>query len=151
MRVAIANDHTGLGLKRILKQEIESKGHTVVDYGTNSTEIADYPIYGKRAADALINGEADRAVLICGTGFGISLAANKTLGIRCVVCSEPYTALLSRRHNNSNALALGARVVGSELAKMIVGVWLDGEFEGDRHARRMEMIEEIEKNAWRQR
>ncbi|MDR1559458.1 MAG: ribose 5-phosphate isomerase B [Clostridiales bacterium] len=146
MRIVIANDHTGLDLKRILKPEIESKGHTVIDLGTNSAESADYPIYGKRAADAVISGEADRAVLICGTGFGISLAANKTPGIRCVVCSEPYTALLSRLHNNSNALALGARVVGGELAKMILNAWLDAEFEGERHSRRLGMIEEIEKN-----
>jgi len=146
MRIAIANDHTGYELKKILKAFIESKGHTVINYGTDAAERVDYPTYGKTGADAVINGEADRAVLICGTGFGISLAANKTPGIRCVVCSEPYTALLSRQHNDSNALALGSRVVGPELAKMIVGVWLDGEFEGGRHIRRLGMIAEIERH-----
>ena len=147
MRIAIANDHTGYELKMILKEFMESKGHTVIDYGTDTTERVDYPVYGKKGADAVIKGEADRAVLICGTGFGISLAANKTPGIRCVVCSEPYTALLSRQHNDSNALAVGARVVGAELAKMIVDVWLSGEFEGGRHGRRVEMIAQIERDA----
>ena len=149
MKIALANDHTGCELKKALKEFMESKGHTVIDYGTNSTDSADYPIYGKKAADAIIKGDADRAMLICGTGFGISLAANKTPGIRCVVCSEPYTALLSRLHNDSNALALGARVVGPELAKMIAGVWLNAEFESDeqRHTRRLAMISEIEQKS----
>ena len=145
MKIAIANDHTGYELKNILKAHIESQNHTVIDYGTCSTESADYPVYGKLAADAVVKGDADRAVLICGTGFGISLAANKTPGIRCVVCSEPYTALLSRLHNDSNALAIGARVIGVELAKMIVDIWLNGEFEGERHAQRIGMIADIEK------
>jgi len=145
MKIAIANDHTGYELKNILKAFIESKGHEVINCGADTMDSVDYPIYGRKAALAVINGEADRAVLICGTGFGISLAANKTPGIRCVVCSEPYTALLSRLHNDSNALALGARVVGSELAKMITDVWLSAEFEGGRHTRRLAMIEGIEK------
>ena len=144
MKIAIANDHSGYELKVILKKFIESKGHTVIDCGTNTKEDVDYPIYGKKGADAVITGEADRAVLICGTGFGISLTANKTPGIRCVVCSEPYTALLSRQHNDANALALGSRVIGTELAKMIVNVWLDGEFEGGRHIRRLDMISKME-------
>ena len=146
MIIAVANDHTGCELKKVLKDHIESKGHLTIDLGVNTSDAVDYPLYGKLAADAVIRGEADRAVLICGTGFGISLAANKTPGIRCVVCSEPYTALLSRQHNDSNALAIGARVVGAELAKMIVDVWLDGEFEGGRHSQRLEMIAAIEKN-----
>ena len=147
MKIAMANDHSGYELKNILKEFIESKGHTVINLGADNTASVDYPVYGKKAADAVKNGDADRAVLICGTGFGISLAANKTPGIRCVVCSEPYTALLSRQHNDSNALALGARVVGSELAKMIVDVWLNAEFEGGRHVHRLSMIEEIEKQS----
>ena len=144
MNIAIANDHTGYELKKVLKEYIKTMGHNVIDLGTDSTVSVDYPIYGKLAADAIINGEADRAVLICGTGFGISLAANKTPGIRCVVCSEPYTALLSRLHNDSNALAIGARVVGAELAKMIADIWLKAEFEGERHSRRLAMISDIE-------
>jgi ribose 5-phosphate isomerase B len=147
MRIAIVNDHTGYEYKKILKDFIETKGHTVIDCGTDTAESVDYPIYGKIAADAIIKGEVDRAVLICGTGFGISLAANKTPCVRCVVCSEPYTALLSRLHNDSNALAIGARVVGIELAKMIVDVWLNGEFEGGRHSKRLDIISEIERNA----
>jgi len=141
LRIAIANDHSGYELKNILKEHVEEKGHMVIDCGSDKMESADYPIYGKLGADAVIGGEADRAILICGTGFGISLTANKTRGIRCVVCSEPYTAMLSRSHNDSNALALGARVVGVELAKMIVDVWLEERFEGGRHIKRLEMIE----------
>jgi len=141
LRIAIANDHTGYELKNILKEHVEAKGHEVIDCGSSNTESADYPIYGKLGAEAVIGGKADRAILICGTGFGISLTANKTRGIRCVVCSEPYTAMLSRLHNDSNALAIGARVVGVELAKMIVDTWLEANFEGGRHTKRIAMIE----------
>ena len=141
MKIVMGSDHVGYELKPALKAHLESLGHTVIDVGAHSQERTDYPVYGKLAAQKIVNGEADLAVLICGTGFGISLSANKVKGIRCVNCSEPYTALLSRRHNNANALALGARVVGIELAKMIVDVFLSGVFEGGRHADRLAMIE----------
>jgi len=141
MKIVIGNDHTGYDLKIILKEHLLSLGHTVTDIGASSPEQTDYPVYGKLAAEKVTAGEADLAVLICGTGFGISLTANKTKGIRCVNCSDPYTALLSRKHNDANALALGARVVGSELAKMIVDAFLSGSFEGGRHADRLAMIE----------
>ena len=141
MRIVMGSDHVGCELKLVLKEHIESLGHTVTDVGAYSSERSDYPVYGKLAVEKIIGGEAELAVLVCGTGCGISLAANKVKGIRCVNCTEPYTALLSRRHNNTNALALGARVVGSELAKMIVDAFLSGSFEGGRHASRVAMIE----------
>jgi ribose 5-phosphate isomerase B len=141
MRIVMGNDHVGRELKLLLKEHIESLGHSVIDVGANSPERSDYPVYGKLAAEKITGGEAELAVLVCGTGCGISLAANKVKGIRCVNCTEPYTALLSRRHNNTNALALGARVIGTELAKMIVDAFLSGSFEGGRHADRVAMIE----------
>ena len=116
----------------------------MIDLGTNSTESCDYPVYGEKVGRAVASGEADLGIAICGTGVGISLAANKVKGIRACVCSEPYTAKLSRMHNNSNVLAFGARVVGSELAKMITEAWLDAEFEGGRHERRVQMLMDIE-------
>ncbi|GHV33621.1 ribose 5-phosphate isomerase B [Clostridia bacterium] len=141
MIIAMGNDNTACAMKAELKKHIEGLGHTVLDCGTHNEERCDYPVYGKLAAEAVLRGDADLAVLICGTGVGISLAANKLRGIRCAVCSEPYTALLSRRHNNANALAFGARVVGTELAKMIVDAFLSGVFEGGRHADRVAMLE----------
>jgi ribose 5-phosphate isomerase B len=141
MKIVMGSDHTGYELKLSLKKHIEALGHTVTDVGSHSSECADYPVFGKLAAGKISIGEADLAVLICGTGFGISLAANKVKGIRCVNCTEPYTAQLSRKHNNANALALGARVVGVELAKMIVDIFLSSSFEGGRHADRIAMIE----------
>jgi len=144
MKIALACDHTAIELKTELRKLLEKLGHEIEDVGFfgNGDESSAYPIYGQLAAEKVIAGVCDRAILLCGTGFGISLAANKLRGIRCVNCSEPYTAMLSRQHNNSNALALGARVVGAELAKMIVQAWLDAEFEGGRHAERIKMIED---------
>jgi ribose 5-phosphate isomerase B len=141
MKIALGNDHLGYELKMDLKEYIESLGHTTIDMGCFSSECADYPVYGKLAAEKVISGKADLAILVCGTGCGISLSANKVKGIRCVNCSEPYTALFSRKHNNTNALALGARVVGTELAKMIVDAFLSGTFKGGYHASRVAMIE----------
>ena len=121
-----------------------SKGIEIVDCGTNSSERADYPQYGLAVAKAIVAKEADLGILICGTGVGISLAANKVTGIRAVVCSEPYTAKLSREHNNTNILCFGSRVIGIELAKMIIDSWLNAEFEGGRHATRVNQIIDIE-------
>ena len=145
MKIAMGNDHSALELKNIIKEFVESMGHEVIDLGTNSTESCDYPIYGEKVGRAVASGEADLGIAICGTGLGISLAASKVKGIRACVCSEPYTARLSRLHNNANVLAFGSRVVGSELAKMIVETWLEAGFEGERHARRVQMIMDIEK------
>lgn len=144
MKIGIGNDHSALELKAEIIEFLENKGHEVVDFGTNSTESCDYPVYGEKVARAVVSGEVDQGILICGTGLGISLAANKVKGIRAAVCSEPFTARMARQHNNCNILAFGARVVGGELAKMIVETWLDTEFEGGRHQRRVDMISAIE-------
>lgn len=144
MKIGIGNDHSALELKAEIIEFIESKGHEVIDFGTNTAESCDYPIYGEKVARAVANKEVDCGILICGTGLGISLAANKVKGIRCAVCSEPFTAKMSRAHNDCNMLAFGARVVGAELAKMIVDTWLSTEFEGGRHQRRVDLIMDIE-------
>lgn len=144
MRIGIGNDHSALELKAEITELLQKKGHEVIDYGTNSTDSCDYPIYGKAVGQAVAAGEIDQGILICGTGLGISLAANKVKGVRAAVCSEPYTAKMARAHNDCNILAFGARVVGAEMAKMIVEIWLDTKFEGGRHQRRVDMIMEEE-------
>lgn len=144
MKIGIGNDHVAVELKNIIKEHLEQQGHEVVDFGTNSTERFDYPISGYAVGKAVASGDVDLGVLICGTGVGISLAANKVHGIRACVCSDPYSAKLSREHNNTNIIAFGARVIGPELAKMIVDEWLGAEFQGGRHQRRIDMIAEIE-------
>ena len=145
MKIGIGNDHVAVEMKNEISAYLESKGYEVVNYGTDSSESFHYPISGEKVALAVKNHEVDLGILICGTGVGISLAANKVNGIRAVVCSEPYTAKLSREHNNTNILAFGARVVGIEMAKMIVDSWLDAEFQGGRHQIRVDMIADIEK------
>ncbi len=144
MKIAIGNDHTAVDLKNVILDYLVSLGYEVINLGTDSRESCDYPVYGEKVGRAVVDGLADLGIAICGTGVGISLAANKVKGIRACVCSEPYTAKLSRMHNNSNVLAFGARVVGSELAKMIVDEWLAAEFEGGRHQRRVDLIMAIE-------
>ncbi|MBQ1534752.1 MAG: ribose 5-phosphate isomerase B [Erysipelotrichaceae bacterium] len=144
MKLAIGNDHVAVEMKNEIKKHLEGKGIEVIDVGTNSTDRFDYPISGYKVAKMVASGEVDGGVLICGTGLGISLAANKVKGIRACVCSEPYTARLSRQHNNSNIIAFGARVIGIEMAKMIVDEWVNADFEGDRHQRRVDMLKEIE-------
>ncbi|HIT41557.1 MAG TPA: ribose 5-phosphate isomerase B [Candidatus Caccovicinus merdipullorum] len=145
MKIVLANDHSAVDMKKEILAHLEEKGYQVIDIGTNSPESCDYPVFGERAGKMVASGEADLGILICGTGVGISLAANKVKGVRACVCSEPYSAKLSRMHNDTNILAFGARVVGTELAKMIVDEWLAAEFEGGRHKRRVDMIMEIEK------
>lgn len=144
MKIAIGNDHTALAMKEALIEHLTQRGFEVVNYGTDSPEMCDYPIYGEKVALAVRDHKADCGILICGTGVGISLAANKVHGIRAVVCSEPYSAKLSKEHNNTNILAFGARVIGIELAKMITDAWLDAEFLGGRHQGRVDMITAIE-------
>jgi ribose 5-phosphate isomerase B len=143
--IVIASDHVGFSLKREIFQFLEDLKLPCKDVGTYGTERTDYPIWGYKAARLVVSGEYDRGIIICGTGVGISLAANKVKGIRCVVCSDCYSAKLSRMHNNTNMLSLGARVVGTDLAKMIVQIWLDTPYEGGRHQKRLEMISAIEK------
>ena len=144
MKIGIGCDHVGYELKGKVSEHLRELGYEVVDFGTNSSERTDYPIYGEAVARAVVSGACEKGILICGTGVGISLAANKVHGIRAVVCSEPYSALLSRRHNDTNILAFGARVVGADLALMIVDAWLSGVYEGGRHAKRVQMIADIE-------
>lgn len=144
MKIAIGNDHTAVKLKTHIKNFLENKGYDVTDFGTSSEERTDYPLYGYKVARAVANKEFDFGILICGTGIGISLTANKVKGIRAAVCSEPYSAKLSRAHNNANIIAFGSRVVGSSLAEMIVEEFLTAEYESGRHRKRIDMISEIE-------
>ncbi len=144
MRIGIGNDHSALELKAEIIEFVEAMGHEIVDYGTKTTDSCDYPVYGEAVGRAVVNKEVDLGILICGTGLGISMAANKVKGVRAAVCSEPFTAKMSRAHNNANIIAFGARVVGAELAKMIVDAFLNTEFEGGRHQRRVDMLMDIE-------
>ena len=144
MKLAIGNDHVAVDMKNEIKAYLERKGIEVVNVGTDSTERFNYPVSGYKVAKLVASGEVDGGVLICGTGVGISLAANKVCGIRACVCSDPYTAKLSKQHNNTNIIAFGARVIGIETAKMIVDEWLAAEYEGGRHQTRIDMIAEIE-------
>ena len=144
MKLAIGNDHSAVEMKKEIKKYLEEKGIEVIDVGTNSTESFNYPISGYKVGKMVANGEVDGGVLICGTGVGISLAANKVKGVRACVCSEPYSARMSKQHNNSNIIAFGARVIGVETAKMIVDEWLNAKYEGGRHQVRVDMLTEIE-------
>jgi len=144
--IALACDHVGFALKVMVMEYLDGKGLAYKDFGTYGPERAEYPEYALAAARAVASGECGRGIVICGTGVGVSIAANKVRGIRCAVCSEPYTARLSRQHNDANMLALGARVAGPGLALLIVEEWLNGEFEGGRHAARVEQIAKIELN-----
>jgi ribose 5-phosphate isomerase B len=143
-RIAIGSDHVGHPLKEEIKKYLDELGYTCQDFGAHSTERTDYPLFANEVTSAIISSQADLGILVCGTGVGMSITANKVKGIRAVVCSEPYSAMLSRQHNNTNVLALGSRVIGLELARMIVRAWLDAEFEGGRHASRLEIISQIE-------
>ena len=143
MMIGIGSDHGGYELKESIKEYLTKEGIRYVDYGTNSPESVDYPDFGKRVADAIIDKEIDRGILICGTGIGISITANRIKGIRCALCSDTFSARMSREHNNANILALGGRVVGAGLAQDIVKIFLDTEFEGGRHERRINKIDEI--------
>ena len=144
MRIVVASDHAGVELRQELADEARLLGHEVADLGPAPGEAIDYPVNGARVGRLVAAGDYDLGILVCGTGVGISIAANKIRGVRAVVCSEPFTAKLSRQHNNSNVLAVGARVVGPGLARMIAREWLTAEFEGGRHARRVGLIEELE-------
>ncbi|MCR5784035.1 MAG: ribose 5-phosphate isomerase B [Eubacterium sp.] len=144
MKIAIGNDHAATDLKFEIMEYLMSKGHEVVNFGTDTKDSCHYPLYGEKVARAVAAGEADCGVLICGTGVGISIAANKVKGIRAAVCSEPVTARLVKEHNNANIIAFGARIVGAETAKAIVDAYLNAEFAGGRHQNRIDMISAIE-------
>ncbi|HSQ88812.1 ribose 5-phosphate isomerase B [Romboutsia sp.] len=146
MRIGVGSDHGGYNLKKEIVKYLEGKGIECVDFGpNNSLESVDYPVYAEVVANAVVKKEVDYGILCCGTGIGISLAANKVPGIRCAVVSDVFSAKMSKAHNDANMLSLGERVLGRGLALEIVEAWINTEFEGDRHSRRVDMIKEIEK------
>ena len=144
MKIGIGNDHAAVELKQTIQNYLKELGHEVVNYGTDSTESCNYPEYGEKVGRAVAAGEVDCGVLICGTGVGISIAANKVKGVRAAVCSDVTTARLVKEHNNANIIAFGARIVGTELAKDSVKAYLDATYQGGRHDTRIAMIHEIE-------
>lgn len=145
MKIGIGNDHAGTEYKKIISEYIKEKyGYEVINYGTDSLDSVNYPEFGEKVASGVISKEVDKGILICGTGIGIGLAANKVNGIRCAICSEPKSAMLSRQHNNANIISFGARIVSIEQAKEIVDAFLTSEFEGGRHQIRIDMISDIE-------
>lgn len=146
MKIAIASDHGGYDYKQELIPYIESLGHQVLDLGCHGPASVDYPDYGIPCAQAVARGEADRGLVICGTGIGISISANKVPGIRCALCTDPVMARLTREHNDANMLAMGGRIIGIELAKGIVQVFLSTEFSGGRHKTRIDKIAQYEAN-----
>jgi ribose 5-phosphate isomerase B len=143
--IALGSDHGGYDLKERVKDYLDKEGIAYKDYGCYNKESCDYPVFGKAAAEAVASGECDRGIVICTTGIGISITANKVKGIRCALCSDPLSAEMTRRHNDANMLAMGAGIVGTNLAERIVEVFLNTEFEGGRHARRVGLITEMEK------
>ena len=145
MKIAIACDHAGLNLKNSLTDRLEAEGHRVFDLGTNTADSCDYPTYAVGVAGSIVSGEADRGILICGTGLGMCIAANKVAGIRAVGPCDTVQAEMSRRHNDANILCLGERTMGRDQVLAIVDVWLKTPFDGGRHAHRLEMITELEK------
>ena len=143
MKIAIASDHGGYALKEQIKQHLLERGVEVEDLGTHSDDSVDDPVYGKLCGQTVASGKADLGVVVCGTGIGISIAANKVKGIRCGLCTSVEMAHLTKQHNNANVLALGGRTTKPELAMAIVDEWLDTEFEGGRHQRRIDMLDEM--------
>lgn len=143
--IAIANDHAGLALKPEIIALLDEMGLEYKNFGTDSPESCNYPVFAARAARAVASGECEAGILLCGTGLGIGIAANKVKGIRCATCSEPISAALSRRHNNANMLAMGARVIGPEVAREVARVFLTTAFEGGRHQKRVDMIGALER------
>ena len=142
-KIALASDHGGFTLKEEIQKHLESRGFETTDLGTNSEESVDYPIYGKLLGEAVVSGDFPCGIGFCGTGIGISIAANKVKGIRCAVATTPFMAEMAKKHNNANVLALGGRVLSVAEAIKIVDIWLDNEFEGDRHARRVRLLDEM--------
>lgn len=142
--IAIACDHAAVELKKEIEAMLTDMGEEYIDFGTHTTDSCHYPIFAARAAKAVADGTCDKGIVICGTGIGISIAANKVHGIRCALCSEPLSAELTRRHNDANMVAIGARVTGAELAKSIVTTFLNTPFEGGRHQQRVDLITKLE-------
>lgn len=144
MKIAVGCDHGGLNLKNMAKDLLTKQGIEVVDMGTYTTDSVDYPDFAAKVANAVAGGEVDRGILVCGTGIGISIAANKVKGIRAALCHDVFSATMSREHNNANILCMGERVIGLGLAEMIINAWLKSEFQGGRHAGRVEKIMKLE-------
>ncbi len=144
MKIAIGCDHAGFQYKEIVKKHLQEKGFEVLDKGTYSEERVDYPVYGEAVANAVASGEADKGIVICGTGIGISIAANKVKGIRAALCTNEYMARMARKHNDANILAFGARVLGIDVVLGIVDEFFSTDFEGGRHEKRVNLIKEIE-------
>jgi ribose 5-phosphate isomerase B len=144
MKIGIGSDHGGFELKEFIKEYLVEKGHHLEDYGTHSTASVDYPEFGEKVARAVAGGEVEVGIIFCGTGLGISMAANKVKGVRAAVVSEEYSARMARVHNDANVLAMGGRVVGKDLAKSIVDAYIEATFEGGRHQRRVDKIMKIE-------
>ncbi|MBQ0004943.1 MAG: ribose 5-phosphate isomerase B [Clostridiales bacterium] len=142
MKIVMGCDHAGFPLKEEVKQKLLGEGHEIVDVGTYSAESVDYPIYGRAVGEAVANGEAERGIVICGSGIGISIACNKVKGIRCALCTSVEMAEMCRRHNDANVIAMGARMIEKDLAFAMVDTWLETEFEGGKHLRRINMIED---------
>ncbi|MCD1147978.1 ribose 5-phosphate isomerase B [Peptoniphilus sp. KCTC 25270] len=141
MKIAIGSDHGGFERKEAIIQHLKEKKYEVVDVGTHSKDSVDYPEFGHKAAEKVVSGECEFGILICGSGIGIGIAANKIKGIRCATVSEPYSAMLSRLHNNANMVSFGARIIGEDMSKAVVDAFLEGEYEGGRHDRRIQAIE----------
>ena len=142
--IVLGSDHGGFELKNAIKAHLENKGYRVIDVGTNAPDSCDYPVFASKACTHVLDGSAELGILVCGTGIGMSMAANKHRGIRAACCSDTFSARLTRLHNNANFLCLGARVVGVGLALDLVDAFVSAEFEGDRHTRRLSLIEDIE-------
>ena len=143
MKIAAASDHGGFALKEEVKKHLMERGIEVLDLGTHSEESVDYPVYGKACGEAVASGKADLGIVVCGTGIGMSIAANKVKGIRCGLCTSVEMARLTKQHNNANILALGGRTTDTGLAMEIVDTWLDTEFEGGRHQRRVDLLDQM--------
>ncbi|PMP69236.1 MAG: ribose 5-phosphate isomerase B [Thermodesulfobacterium geofontis] len=146
--IVIASDHAGYFLKEKIKEFLQKENYKVIDVGCFSPESVDYPEYGAKAVGKILNKEADFGILICGTGLGMSIVANRFSGIRAALCHEPFSAKMARLHNNANVLVLGGRIIGDGIAIEIVKVFLETPFEGGRHERRINLIEELTKNKW---
>lgn len=142
--IAIGSDHGGYLLKEEIKKHLEEKGYEFKDFGTDSTASCDYPVYAEKVCRAIQSGECEKGILVCGTGIGMSMCANKCRGIRAAVCGDHFSAEFTRRHNNANVLCLGARVIGSGVAMQLVDIFLTTEYEGGRHEKRVEMMMELE-------
>lgn len=145
MKIAMACDHGGLRLKNVLKADLEKNGHEVEDFGTYTEDSCDYPDFAAQAAKAVASGQCDRGVVVCGTGIGVSITANKVKGIRCALCHDVFSAKATRQHNDSNMLAMGQRVIGEGLALEILHAWMSNDYEGGRHDARIQKMMALEK------